>query len=108
MHIASQIECQQKILNTRSCKLTWSVISSNWLPPIVELLKFFHDIVHMTIIVMGCQVVNPAAQLFAGLDKELYLFVKMGAECAQPTSKKGSNQSVRPPAGAGLTRTLSG
>ena len=37
-------------------------------PPIVKILKFLHNIVHMTIIVVGSQVINSAAQPFTSLD----------------------------------------
>ena len=37
--------------------------------PVVEILQLVHDPVHMTIIVMRCQVINSAAQGLASIKK---------------------------------------
>ena len=74
-----------------------------WEPwPVIEHLQSVHHLVSITTVVVGSQVVYPAAQSLTGLaTKEngkyfSFLFIF--------TSKKGSNQLVLPEAGAGLTR----
>ena len=69
--------------------------------PVVEHLQPLHHLVSLTTVVVGGQVVYPAAQRLAGLAttwRRKYLGFLVF------TWKKGSNQLVLPEAGAGLTR----
>ena len=69
----------------------------------MEHLQSLHHLVSIAAVVVGSQVVYPAAQRLTGLPTPADIRQKIVLTFLS-TSKNGSNQSVLPEAGAGLTR----